>query len=174
MAPSKRLRKKQARQENNRKNVPAQATNLNSAGKQVASSSVLLNQYRKEKVEWSTADLDYQCGDSCEWSWSLGSNESKTLLDFMVETSGRTWEEVEQDLTNNGKKHHSMPIDSLPRSAKNRIRDRFPHFDEVEEELFRFRLGSRRRLWGFRSGHVFRLLWWDENHKVYPTEPRRT
>jgi hypothetical protein len=37
--------------------------------------------------------------------------------------------------------------------------------------MFRFRLGGKARLWGFRSERIFHVVWWDPDHRVYPTEP---
>lgn len=41
--------------------------------------------------------------------------------------------------------------------------------DEIigDAPLFRFRLGGRKRLWGFRSDRVFHAVWWDTDHAVY-------
>jgi hypothetical protein len=39
-----------------------------------------------------------------------------------------------------------------------------------EDDMFRFRLAGEKRLWGFRVGNVFYVLWWDASHRVYPTE----
>jgi hypothetical protein len=32
-------------------------------------------------------------------------------------------------------------------------------------------MGARERLWGFRRGSVFHVVWWDPDHKVCPTAP---
>ena len=44
------------------------------------------------------------------------------------------------------------------------------HLDETFEDLFRFRVGGKKRLWGFEVDGVFHVLWWDAEHQVYPTE----
>jgi hypothetical protein len=41
----------------------------------------------------------------------------------------------------------------------------------VEEDIYRFRLGNKRRLWGFRRVNLFEILWYDPDHNVYPTDP---
>jgi hypothetical protein len=38
------------------------------------------------------------------------------------------------------------------------------------DELFRFRLGTMRRLWGIVDDEVFYPVWWDPDHKVYPQD----
>jgi hypothetical protein len=64
-----------------------------------------------------------------------------------------------------------MRIDRLCAAAQKRLAER--RLDEVmeEQELFRFRVSATVRLWGFIKGSVFHVLWWDANHKVYPTGP---
>jgi hypothetical protein len=39
------------------------------------------------------------------------------------------------------------------------------------DELFRFRLGNKPRLWGIIHEGVFFPVWWDPEHKIYPTDP---
>ena len=39
------------------------------------------------------------------------------------------------------------------------------------DDLFRFRLGNKPRLWGVIHEGVFYPVWWDPEHKVYPTDP---
>lgn len=128
--------------------------------------------YRDEYIKWTTEGMDVDCGESgCAWSWALTSNEAKKLLEFLSTLHTKTWAEVESHRTSNSRQqHHSQRIDSLSKDARRRL----GNLGSAEEELFRFRLGSKRRLWGYRSGATFRILWWDEHHQVYPTEPKNT
>ncbi|EKX91837.1 hypothetical protein HMPREF9997_00500 [Corynebacterium durum F0235] len=145
------------------------------SSKQVSASAMNITAYRDQKVKWTTDEMDVDCGrNGCGWSWKLASNETKVLLDFLSTLHTMTWGDWESHRTNNGRKHHSQRIDSLSRSALKRLREINPTLDQAEEELFRFRLGSTRRLWGYRSGATFRILWWDDHHQVYPTEPKNT
>lgn len=41
-------------------------------------------------------------------------------------------------------------------------------FHEDTEEVYRFRLGNKKRLFALRQGSVFALLWWDPKHEIYP------
>ena len=43
--------------------------------------------------------------------------------------------------------------------------------DEIfGDQIFRFRVSGQKRLWGFRRDRTFHVVWWDPDHKVYPTE----
>jgi len=137
--------------------------------KVVAEKNIQSASYRDEHIKWTTDAMDVDCGEcGCGWSWALTSNEAKKILEFLSTLHTKTWREVESHRTSNRRQqHHSQRIDSLSKDARRRL----GNLGRAEEELFRFRLGSTRRLWGYRSGATFRILWWDEHHQVYPTEP---
>jgi hypothetical protein len=86
------------------------------------------------------------------------------------------WSEIEAQLTSDGKhkkkskrhkKHHSQDVTSLSKEAQDRWKKRKINYDTV----FRFRFGGTLRLWGVRENNVFKPVWWDIDHTVYPTEP---
>jgi len=105
-----------------------------------------------------------------KWPWPTG-DESGELLEFLCEIGRLTWNEIRAQTTggrDRHRKHHEMGFDSVCREAGERI-SLLGH-DEVFEELFRFRLAGRKRLWGYINGPVFYVLWWDAAHAVYPTD----
>ena len=63
--------------------------------------------------------------------------------------------------------HHGMDVDVITREAQHRLMVLDKYFDTI----FRFRLGNRRRLWGFRILANFDVLWFDPEHEIYPTDP---
>jgi len=65
--------------------------------------------------------------------------------------------------------HHGQELKSISRKAR-KDADRQKLSETFGDEMFRFRLGSTRRLWGFRKERTFHVVWWDPEHKVYPTE----
>jgi hypothetical protein len=114
------------------------------------------------------ADRGYR-GD---WSWPA-SDDAHDLLQFLCNVGSLTWNEVKAQLFNskNGshRKHHFQGIDTLCPEAQTRITQL--RLDEIfGDEIFRFRVGNRKRLWGFVAAGVFYLLWWDSEHLVYPVE----
>jgi hypothetical protein len=48
---------------------------------------------------------------------------------------------------------------------------RAAELEKFSDTIFRFRLGSTKRLWGFRVVNHFEVIWYDPNHEIYPTEP---
>jgi hypothetical protein len=78
------------------------------------------------------------------------------------------WREIEKFNAGNGHQmHHSMPIDAICTEACKRLE----FLEMVEADIYRFRLGNKRRLWGFRRVNLFEILWYDPDHNVYPTDP---
>lgn len=63
--------------------------------------------------------------------------------------------------------HHEQGVGSLLDEAQNRwLELGLEEFDTA----FRFRLGGKRRFWGFRvQGHFFGV-WWDREHSLYPVD----
>lgn len=118
-------------------------------------------------------DVDVSVDDSCAWTWHLEPSELKELMQFLADQSARTWNEIYNDRTGGNqrhKKHHDHPIADICTAARERF---YAHVsDESHDKLFRFRYGGEKRLWGIRDRAVFRLVWADLEHKVYPTEPK--
>jgi hypothetical protein len=78
------------------------------------------------------------------------------------------WREIEAAITQSGHHmHHSMAIESICDECQTRLLE----LNKVDGDIYRFRLGNRRRLWGFRITHVFEILWFDPEHNVYPVDP---
>jgi hypothetical protein len=107
---------------------------------------------------------------SGSWTWMSG-DESHEVLDFLCSIGNLTWSEIKGQMTGGKsgrhKKHHHHEFSSLCKEAQDRLAE-LKH-DERFEDLFRFRLGGKKRLWGFLLGNVFYVLWWDSEHQVYPT-----
>ncbi len=129
----------------------------------------------KMKMEYNILD----CSDRKDaWSWGQNRNWCETHNDAenscairstMIEMSALYWSEIYSQTTGSKerhKKHHSQSWDTICEEAQNR----WIEIDRGEDELFRFRTGARSRIWGYREGHVFYVVWWDPDHQIYPTE----
>lgn len=114
----------------------------------------------------------------CEGSWDSGTPRQWDDNDWagniqpkLTEWEKLTWAEIDAHSTGNDvkrhKMHHSMPVDAILEEARYRLF----HLERFEENIFRFRLGNRPRLWGFRRVCEFHVLWFDPHHEIYPTEP---
>jgi len=122
-------------------------------------------------MTWTDASAD------CDGAWESGTPRQwqvecweQTILPKLTEWQKLTWAEIDGFTTggkDRHKMHHSMEVDILADEAIYRLIEIEKHGDTI----FRFRLGSKRRLWGFRILSEFELVWYDPNHEIYPTEP---
>jgi hypothetical protein len=103
------------------------------------------------------------------WQFSPSDQESIKLLDFLCDMGCETWRDIDRMQFKGNQRHHYHPLEKITRKAK-RDADRQELGEKFGDEMFRFRLGKRRRLWGFRVGRTFHVIWWDPEHKVYPGE----
>lgn len=90
-------------------------------------------------------------------------------MEFLCEMASSTWRDIDKMQFKGAQRHHYQSLESICRKAqkdaeRRKLREKFG------DELFRFRLGKRRRLWGFRQGRIFHVVWWDPEHQVYPGE----
>lgn len=148
--PPKRLSKAEARQQR----------------KQVRRSSAAPEPIDDKPFQWSAGDLDHPYAG--EWDWDLTPAETADLLAILEDLARKTWREVKSLNAKGHRRHHAQPAESVCQAAQKRL-------EEIEldlEELFRLRHGSTLRIWGYLVGPVFHIIWYDRNHRVYPTEPR--
>jgi hypothetical protein len=93
----------------------------------------------------------------------------RQIVGFLAQMERLTWAEIRAQNHGGGhRKHHAIPIGSLCSEAQRRLENL--KLDDLDD-LFEFRLGNRRRLWGHVHDGVFYPVWWDEHHQVYPVEP---
>ncbi|UGX87143.1 hypothetical protein [Phyllobacterium meliloti] len=113
------------------------------------------------------------------WSWGQERNwcspahnaeNACEIRSTMIFMSGLYWHEILAQRTGSGhkrhKKNHSQAWDSLCAEAQ----ERWLEIGRGEDELFRFRTGGKGRIWGFRDGHIFNVVWWDAEHQIYPVD----
>lgn len=82
-----------------------------------------------------------------------------------------TWAEIKSQ-TCSGKRgrrktcNHYVNIDKLPGDAKRRL-------GELKqndlEQLFSLRLKGKVRLYGIIEGRIMKILWYDPEHRLYPS-----
>lgn len=120
---------------------------------------------------WRLSLLDLEHAGS--WSWDVNAAALREITTFLSQMEKLTWTEIRAQMFNSKKgshrKHHPMPPELLCVEAQRRLRAL--RLDDLDE-MFRFRLGNKPRLWGVvDTDGVFYPVWWDPEHKVYPTEP---
>jgi hypothetical protein len=121
-----------------------------------------------EPVTWCVRKFD---GDG-EWSWGEqrawhDAEWSEDIEPKFKEFQQLTWKEVMNMGSDSGHSmHHHQELDTLAEEAQYRWMDlNLEEFDN----LFRFRLGNKKRAWGIVVQAHFFMVWWEREHKIYPT-----
>lgn len=115
---------------------------------------------------WSIAtfDLGGPWGRSpCDKDASLWLEVFPKMKDF----ESMTWGEILKHI----KRHHYCDVAGMCKKAKDRLEE--IGLDDYER-LFHFGLSGTQRVWGIREQQVFRILWWDPEHEVYPSNKKHT
>jgi len=118
-----------------------------------------------DKLSWHIRILDF------DGPWGWGDMDAKTLKYVhgkLAQFETMTWAEVNHPNTG----CHPIKVRDLCSKAQKRLAE--IQVIEFEEELFSLRLSGKERLWGIRECHIFKILWWDSKHEVYPVDKKHT
>lgn len=132
--------------------------------------------YKDAYFSWCDTQADKQGN----WSWR--NNESRLWTDeefsnpicsHLESYSNNSWREVEAFTYNGSGGYRKLlnkyqSLDSICDEAQLRWMELelISQFDE----LFRFRLGSDRRIWGIRLEHHFYIVWYERYHQICPVK----
>lgn len=119
-------------------------------------------------MEWSDEKKDLEDA----WSWGQsrdwrGPIWDTVLLPFLHEYKNKKWHEIENEKSGDDKRHKSYELSSICKEAYDRLE--YLKLEDMDE-IFRFRIGSKPRFYGFRIQHIFFALWWDAEHRVCPSD----
>lgn len=130
------------------------------------------NNYREYYLTWCVSNSD----TDDDWSWNeprqwSDAEFTETIKPHMDGCSSNAWKDIEVH-SYNGKKgfrklsNKHQPLNSICEEAQSRwlSLEGLLEFDE----LFRFRLGTNKRIWGVRILHHFYLVWYERNHLICP------
>lgn len=116
------------------------------------------------RVLWSFELFDYyeEWSDGCKRK-----DEFCLIARHMKDYERRTWQEI----ISSSKRDHPIPFDNLSVEAQKRLE--ILQLDDIDQ-LWRFRFDGEQRIWGIKQGHLFRVIWWDPEHKVCPAPKKHT
>jgi hypothetical protein len=107
------------------------------------------------------------------WSWKENRNWSDSewntdIHPHFEEFMQKTWGDIDAAASGSGHKmHHDHQVSDLVKEARRRWKKLdLEQFDSV----FRFRLGNKRRAWGYIVQAHFFMVWWERNHRIYPVD----
>lgn len=128
----------------------------------------------QEKPTFCFAHVDRDANEL--WAFNPSGEHLIEIVEFIGLMGQTTWAQIEAMRTgrkDRHRKHHSQNVDTFGSQAQKdfhsaHLGERFGH------DMFRFRLSGEKRLWGFRDHGVFRVIWWDPEHKVCVVDKSHT
>ena len=111
--------------------------------------------YYSENPAWAFANSDQEM-----WAFSqehIGETFWTEIFPRLKALETQTWNEI---LVRDKKQNHSLDLDDLNKAAQDRLAARY-----IEaESLISLRVSGNHRLYGYMTGKVFNILWYDDNH----------
>ena len=104
--------------------------------------------------------------------WSLVSDKfmddwRKNVLNKMRSYETMKWEEINRKTGS-----HYVPVDRLNPEAQTRLLG-MRQCEELDD-VYSLRLGSKPRLFGILNSQVLKILWYDPDHLICPSNKRHT
>jgi hypothetical protein len=94
------------------------------------------------------------------FAWQIGTDQKfREVIEKLCEFEGKNWNEI------TGGGSHTIAVRKLCDQAQERLVE--IQMDDLDD-LMSLRLSGENRVWCIKSGHIMRVLWWDEEHQVYP------
>jgi hypothetical protein len=94
---------------------------------------------------------------------------ANAIRDKLANFETMTWNEILLDAK---KQNHNVSVDKLIKEAQERLLE---IFSEQLDELTCLHLTGKGRVWGIMIGRgVMDLLWWDAEHRIYPSHKKHT
>lgn len=113
-------------------------------------------------------DLDGPHGEDAEpYGWKcMNRTELCDLRTKLGHLESMTWNEMIRN-------RHCHPIShkQLSKEARDRLDEL--KYDDIDG-LFQISFSNTERLFGIKDRYIFKILWWDPDHKVYPVEKKNT
>ena len=99
--------------------------------------------------------------------WTIFNDEIKdTLLPYLKQIETQTWGQIFSD----EKKNHYVPVSNFINEAKKRLEA----MKIFEDELFSLRIQGKIRLYGLIIEGIYYVLWYDNQHEIYPSKKKHT
>lgn len=112
-------------------------------------------QYYSQNPAWT-----FENSDQDMWAFSqehMGELIWTEIFPRMKSLESQTWNEI---LVRDKKQNHSLNLNDLNKIAQDRLAEKY-----IEaESLISLRVTATHRLYGYMTGRVFNILWYDDKH----------
>lgn len=117
---------------------------------------------KSEVICWQFSIMDMSGIFSCK---NIDYRDWILILNKMREWETMTWHEIL------GRRDHAISIEKLSAEAQKRLIEL--ELDDIDE-IISLHLDGKKRLIGIRDRNIFRVLWWDKEHKVCISNKKHT
>ena len=94
--------------------------------------------------------------------------DAREFIEKMIAYSNMTWGDIRKQTHDMGKsKHHYLDESGMSDGARERIVAK--NLQEQSDSLYSFAFRNKLRIIGIRDGKEFHVIWYDTEHKFYPS-----
>lgn len=96
--------------------------------------------------------------------------EHKEFLEKLIAYTNMTWGEIRKqthDKSNKSKHHFLTDIEKFSKAAQERVKIILS--PEDTDRIYSFAFNNKLRIVGLRDHEKFHVLWYDPEHKIYPS-----
>lgn len=120
-----------------------------------------IKSYINENPVWQANYIDLDG----PWGWKEIDHSLffEQILPKIQNFEKMTWNEIL------GRNNHEVEVWQIGKKARKRLAEL--NLDDFER-LVSLRLTGPQRLWGIKFNNIFKILWWDPAHQVYPMKKK--
>ena len=122
------------------------------------------DRYLALKPSWRVGKMAFS--DPYGWHTVEGSKFLE-IKEKLQNLERMTWNEI---LVQDQNRNHYVDTGQLAKEAQKQLETMKLEHDRMVS----LRLSGKERLWGIMSEGVLEIIWWDPDHKVYPSPKRHT
>lgn len=128
-----------------------------------AQSTKLPGNYDSETIVWRFSLMDHDG----PWGWhQLSADETiKLIRNELAKRETLSWHNIKASGS------HHVAKDKLIKEAQERLEEL--KLDDLDE-LFSLRITAKCRIWGIKDRYVLKILWYDPQHQVCPSQLKNT
>ena len=117
---------------------------------------------RELKPSWRFSTTD----KNGRFAWPKGQEKESEIISKLHNFDSMKWSEIE------GEDHHFLSLEKLSKDATERLSA--IHKDDAADMLFSFHLNGQERIICIRENNIGKLLWYDPEHGVCPSNKKYT
>ena len=119
-----------------------------------------------DRICWRFKHFDH------EGPWSFAGMSGEELCDLMKRFAQLETMTVGEAFPGSGYPGKEYDVENIPTAEAWERLDAIGLADMTKISVFR--LGGEPRLYGFRCGNVFHVVWWDPGHVIWPSHKKHT